>query len=97
MREQDTESFLSFDEERCAGCFICVLICSHHHKKVFDREISSLQVKKSDFWSGYKIRLRYFAKAKREHISCDRCQDEDMPLCVKCCPVKALRIGKNQK
>ncbi|MEM3506233.1 MAG: 4Fe-4S binding protein [Candidatus Bathyarchaeia archaeon] len=77
--------------EKCTGCRACEVACSFHHKKVFKRKISSIQIKR--FEREGDIEIIIYKKAEDERQPCDLCVGEIEPLCVKFCFTKALIGG----
>ena len=69
------------DTKKCYGCGICSLICSFHHAKVFSPEISSIKVL-TDMRTG-KVEWAIDS-------TCDGCQSEPEPLCIKYCFYQAI-------
>jgi len=71
--------------EACYGCRTCELACSFHHKRVFSPELSSITVSRNNQNGeiGWSI-----------GSTCDFCQGEAKPLCVKYCSYGALREVK---
>ena len=73
------------NEKACYTCRMCELACSYHHEGVFRPESSSIKVSRNN-QSG-QIGLSIDA-------TCDMCQGEAKPLCVKYCLYGALKRGK---
>jgi Fe-S-cluster-containing hydrogenase component 2 len=76
---------LVWNSKRCYGCRTCELACSFHHKGVFSPELSSIRVSKANQTG--KITWR-------RDLTCDTCEREEMPLCVKYCSYGALEAGR---
>jgi len=72
----------------CYGCRACELICSYHHRGVFAPEGGSIKVDK-DKRNG-KIHWRL-------NSTCDLCEGEDQPLCVRYCTYEALKTFKKEQ
>jgi len=70
---------LIIDKNKCVGCRTCELICSFHHKKMFNPEYSSIRIFFND---NGELDIKLFP-------NCD-CKDE--PLCIEYCPTKAILI-----
>lgn len=81
---------LRADAEKCCGCRTCEVMCTFHHKKVFGRKASSIQVKRLERKGEFEIIIH--DTKKNPHLACDLCEGEDMPLCVKSCPTKAITL-----
>jgi len=79
---------IRIDGEKCTGCISCELACSFHHKQVFSRKLASLEVRRSE--EDWKISVIHYFKDENEHLACDYCQGETVPLCVKYCPREAI-------
>jgi carbon-monoxide dehydrogenase iron sulfur subunit len=71
--------------EACYGCRTCELVCSFHHAGVFSPELSSIRVLKNN--RNAKVELSIDS-------TCDSCQGEPQPLCVKYCVYGALKEAK---
>lgn len=74
--------------ERCTGCMLCVLACSFHHTKRFDRRISSVAV--STLGKEREMNILIHEVKDEERQACDNCQGERIPLCVRYCPTGAI-------
>ena len=70
------------DGKACFGCRTCELACSFHHGQVFSPELSSIKVVRDNLMGeiGWSVDL-----------TCDSCQGETAPLCVKYCSYEALK------
>ena len=73
--------------EKCYGCKTCELICSYHHKKVFQPSISSISVERDHINGIWSWSL---------NDSCDKCQGEEQPLCVKFCFYDAITFEEEE-
>jgi Fe-S-cluster-containing dehydrogenase component len=80
---------------KCVACCICELACSHHHAKIFGRSLSSIAIYKAESTGQVEITIHDSEKNLRK--ACDRCENEEMPLCVKWCPVSALVVRKESR
>ena len=71
--------------EACYGCRTCELACSFHHERVFSPELSSIRVSRNNRTGkiGWSI-----------NSTCDSCQRETKPLCVRYCAYGALQEVK---
>lgn len=70
--------------EACYGCRMCELICSFHHTGAFAPEASSIKIFN---------RFRTGEISQSIDSTCDSCQGETQPLCVKYCVYGALKEG----
>jgi Fe-S-cluster-containing hydrogenase component 2 len=73
------------DTEACYGCRTCELVCSFHHKGVFSLGGGSITVKRDNNTGEIKWTI---------DSTCDSCDGEDQPLCVKYCVYGALGVVK---
>jgi len=76
------------DTDKCYDCKVCQLICSYHHTRAFWPEKSSIKVSRNPQngiinWS--------------IDSSCDGCENEGEPLCVKFCIYGAIHAVKSKK
>lgn len=81
---------LRVDAGKCCGCRICEVMCTFHHKKVFGRKSSSVEVKRIERKGEFKVIIHENGGNLRP--ACDLCEGEDMPLCVKFCPTEAMTL-----
>jgi len=74
------------DNERCQGCRVCEAACSFHHTghKAFSPSHSSTHVSRDNDTAVITLTI---------DESCDLCQDEPTPLCVKYCAYGARRVA----
>jgi Fe-S-cluster-containing hydrogenase component 2 len=82
---------VKIDEQKCVVCKLCELACSYHHRKVFDPEISSIEINRT----GKAMEVTgivYSDKGEGSHLACDRCSGEPAPLCSKYCEWNAVII-----
>ncbi len=73
------------NEKACYTCRICELACSFHHEGVFRPESSSIKVSRNN--QNGRIGLSIDS-------TCDLCQGEAQPLCIRYCAYGALTEGK---
>ena len=73
------------DTELCHGCCSCALACSYHFNRSFSEELGSIRVL-TDYGNG---EIEWSIST-----SCDSCNGEPEPLCVKCCLYGALGVVK---
>ena len=71
--------------EACTGCRMCELVCSFHHKQVFSPELSSIKVSRNNRTSEIGLSI---------DNTCDLCQGEEQPQCIKSCCFGALEEVK---
>ena len=81
---------IAIDPFRCVACMMCELACSYHHKKYFDPQISSIEIK----MTGKEMILTgiVYHQKSNTHIACDQCKGESGPLCIKYCEWDAIKI-----
>ena len=72
------------DLEKCYGCHVCELICSFHKAEVFSHSLSSIQV----IFNNRTGEIKWFI----DDSSCDLCEREEQPLCIKYCSYHCLQI-----
>jgi len=72
------------DTKACYGCRTCELACSFHHKGVFSPSLSSIRVSRNN----QTAEIKWFIDS-----TCDFCNEETEPLCVKYCAYGALKRG----
>lgn len=73
--------------ERCYACKTCELICSFHQIKEFQPAKSSISVER-DHINGIWTWIL--------NDSCDKCINEDEPLCAKFCFYEAIIIEEGE-
>lgn len=69
--------------DKCTGCRSCEIACSYHFNKVFNPDMSAIKVWRSNETGAIELWLT---------SSCDLCENEEIPLCVKYCAAEALTI-----
>jgi len=69
---------MALDAGRCKGCRICEMACSLHHTghRMFSPSRSSTRVSRDNDTGRITIGI---------DSTCDLCEGEDQPLCVKYC------------
>lgn len=67
----------------CSGCRICEVVCSYYHTGAFNREKASIHIRRVEREGFFEINML---------STCDRCNNEDQPLCVKFCSMYALKL-----
>ncbi len=72
------------EDLKCRGCNTCMLACSFHHHGVFSKEASSIQIS----WDYSSGEINWGINP-----TCDLCEGEIVPFCVKYCPYEALSIN----
>ena len=65
----------------CYGCKTCQLVCSFHHTGSFWPERSSIQVSRNPQTGVIRWSI---------DRTCDQCEREEQPLCVRYCSYNAL-------
>jgi Fe-S-cluster-containing hydrogenase component 2 len=76
------------DPNACYGCRACEIVCSYHHGEGFAPEGGSIRVDKNNGTG--KIRWRIDG-------TCDLCEGEEQPLCVRYCSYQALSLAPRGK
>jgi len=76
---------IEWDINKCYGCKTCEFACSFHQGKVFSPELSSIKV--------YRNNRTGVIKWSIDYSTCDFCEGEETPLCVKYCPYGALNLS----
>ncbi len=74
-------------DDRCYACKTCELVCSFHHNKVFQPAKSSISVERDHLNGIWTWTL---------DDSCDNCENEEEPLCVKFCLYNAIIIKEEE-
>ena len=74
--------------EKCTACMICVMACSFHHARRFDRKISSIEVNHFTKEREIQVHIQREAEGKRE--LCDECRGEEEPLSARYCAPQAI-------
>jgi Fe-S-cluster-containing hydrogenase component 2 len=72
---------------RCYGCRTCQLVCSQHLTGSFWPERSAIRVSRTPRTGAVRWAI---------DKTCDLCDREEEPLCVKHCAYDALRIGTDE-
>ena len=85
-------SKINFNPEACTGCRLCEIMCAYHHKRVFSRRISSIEI--SEFLKKENRKMVLHHKGENGHLACDQCKGIKEPLCVKYCYTRAIVVGE---
>ena len=83
-------------EEKCVGCRACEIACSYHHRKVFDPEISSIEI----YMEGKEQSIAaviHREEGGNNHLACNQCGGETEPLCSKYCDWDAVQVVQRAK
>ncbi len=80
---------LWMDPAKCTGCLCCELACSFHHndRTSFQPEKSSLRIWRSNVDKSIRMSM---------DDSCDGCEGELEPLCVRACVYAALGAARKE-
>ena len=73
---------LIYNNKACYGCRTCELACSFHHSGTFQPAKSSIKVTR-DHLTG---EIEWMVDS-----SCDECENEKEPLCIKFCFYEAIK------
>lgn len=73
---------------RCSGCRICELSCSWHHSRVFSPNLSDIKVTRNNRTGVIKWSI--------DSSTCDLCNNEEEPLCIKYCAYKVLALKEDK-
>ena len=68
--------------ENCVGCRACELACSYHHRQIFPRKITSIEVQRKGREGKFGIIL--YRQAKDGRMACDCAEGKE--LCLNYCP-----------
>lgn len=68
----------------CTGCRMCELACSFHHRGTFSPEASSIRTTRDNLNGEISVTFT---------SSCDSCESEARPFCIKYCVYGALKEG----
>jgi Fe-S-cluster-containing dehydrogenase component len=68
--------------EKCTGCRTCEIACSYHHKGVFGRKTSSVEIRRYEERGEFGLVL--YLSHEGSHMACD-CTPGD-EYCLKYCP-----------
>ena len=74
--------------ELCYACKTCELACSYHHTKTFWPAKSSITVSRNPQDGSIKWHV---------DLTCDKCNNEKEPLCVRWCIYGALQVKKEDR
>lgn len=70
------------DAALCHGCRACELMCSFHHRQEFSPEHSSIHILRDNASGAVQWSV---------DSTCNGCQEEEFPFCVRYCLYEALR------
>lgn len=71
----------------CRGCRMCELVCSFHQTRTFSPQIASIKIYRDNQNGRVEVSI---------DETCDRCQGEPRPLCVKYCVYEVLTENPSQ-
>ena len=78
---------IMLDISKCYGCRSCELACSYHFARAFNPEMSSIKVLRDGENGEVTISIT---------STCDFCEGEAHPFCVKYCAYGALSLDENE-
>lgn len=79
---------LSRNHRACYGCRACELMCSFHKLGAFSPAGGAINVRKDNSTGRIEWTM---------NSTCDLCEGEDGPLCVKYCSYGALSLSEGTK
>ena len=85
--ENMSEIKIKHSLEKCNACKTCELICSYHHTKAFQPAVSSISVERDHVNGIWRWTV---------NDTCDNCEKEEQPLCVKFCFYNAITIEEGE-
>lgn len=87
FKKKSLEMNIVRDPKACYGCRSCEIVCSYHHRGGFAPEGGAIRVDKNNRTG--KIRWRI-------DLTCDLCEKEGQPLCVRYCSYQALSFSPHR-
>ena len=75
----------------CTRCLICEMACSFHHIGEFSRCSSSIKIDTSLSEIERVPRITISFETGGTNPTCDLCEREEIPFCVRFCPEKVLK------
>ena len=80
-------ALILLNPSKCQGCRTCETVCSFHHTghKEFNPSLSSTKVSRDNDTAEITMSI---------DSTCDQCEGEDIPLCVKYCAYGARGVVK---
>jgi Fe-S-cluster-containing dehydrogenase component len=82
-RTMTVPKILLVDTALCTACRACELACHFHHSNQFGTQLASVSIQ----YDGDSSNLRITFEA-----SCDRCPEEEVPLCARFCGPGAIKV-----
>jgi Fe-S-cluster-containing hydrogenase component 2 len=75
-----------FEMPSCGGCRTCEMVCSFHHKGLFEPSVSSIKILERENGPGFNVWL--LEETGMDGIACDGCPGLEEPFCVEYCREK---------
>lgn len=86
MKKTSFKYLININKHECTACKACVLACSFHHSRQFNYSSSCISIFKNNEDGDIEINI--------DHNRCDMCPEEDTPLCMAFCAVKAIHFAR---
>ena len=81
----ETETML-FDMPACGACRTCEIVCSYHHRGLFNPSVSSLRILDKEKGPGFSV--LFIEEEEGQRLPCDGCRGQEEPLCMEVCKEK---------
>jgi len=80
---------VEIDNAKCTGCKLCQMVCSYHQTGFFTLERSCIRISIDNGTGSIQTTI--------DPECCDMCPEDDLPLCMKFCPPRAISITRIQQ